>query len=433
MNLGRAARRLGRLLVHNWPLKLAAIVLAVLLYAGLVASQDSNTFPGLIKVTPLNQPADTVITNQLKDVDQIRYVAPAELGPLRAEDFRATVDLTDVKADGNPVSLRVNVTAFDPRVTILEVRPQTIQVVLDQKVSKPVQVVVVTSDPPAGITIGEIKVDPAKVTITGPSASVNRIVSARVSVTVDASQLNIVRDVKPDLVDERGEVVNGVELSPALVHVEVPVYTNLSNRSVPVNPVVTGVPAAGFRVASVEVDPLTVTVEGDQDQLQALVSADTAPVPVSGATRDITAEVAFSLPTGVGVVGVSTARVTVHMAAVTETRTFPAGIRLDGRSPALEYEVSETQVLLTLFGSTAVLDRLGSTPIVISISVATLDPGRHAVVVVPTLSSTIRIAAISPETVTVTVTARPTPTPVSTPTPVPSAEPSAPVEPTPTP
>ena len=69
-------------------------------------------------------------------------------------------DLTGVKPDGNPVILRVNVTAFDPRVDILETRPRTIQVVLDQKISKPVQVAVVTSDPPAGITIGEIKVDP---------------------------------------------------------------------------------------------------------------------------------------------------------------------------------------------------------------------------------------------------------------------------------
>ena len=433
MNAGRAVRRLGRLIVHNWPLKLAAIALATFLYAGLVASQDSNTFPGLIKVTPVNIPADTVITNQLKDVDQIRYIAPADLGPLRAEDFRATVDLTGVKPDGNPVILRVNVTAFDPRVDILETRPRTIQVVLDQKISKPVQVAVVTSDPPAGITTGEVKVDPKVVTVTGPSASVNQVVSARVSVTIDASQLNIVRDVKPDLIDENGEVVTGVDMAPALVHVEIPVYTNLSNRTVPVNPVVTGVPGAGFRVASVAVDPLTVTVEGDQDQLRTLVSADTAPVPVSGATHDVTAQVAFSLPTGVSVVGVSTAKVTVHIEAVTETRTYVAGIRLDGRDPALQYEASETQVLLTVFGSTADLDRLSATPIVIAINVAGLAPGTHDVTVVPSLPSVVTVAAISPESIKVTVTPRPTPTPAPTPTAQPSVQPSASPAPSPTP
>lgn len=433
MNVGRAARRLGGLIVHNWPLKLAAVVLATLLYAGFVASQDNNTFPGLVKVTPVNQPANTVITNTIRDVDQIRYIAPAELGPLRAEDFKATVDLTGLKADGNPVSLRVNVTAYNPQVTILDVRPRNVQVVLDQKISKQVQVVVDTSDPPPGITVGEIKVDPAMVTITGPSGSVNRVVSARVAVTVDASQLNIVRDVKPDLVDESGEVITGVDLDPPLVHVEVPVYTNLSNRTVPVNPVVTGVPAAGFRVASVEVDPLTVTVEGDQDQLQALVSADTAPVPVSGATRDITSDVAFALPTGVQVVGAQTAKVVVHIEAVTETRTFPAGIRLDGRKPGLEYEATEKNVLLTLFGSTADLDRLGASAIVISINVADLEPGTNQVAVVPSLPSAITVAAISPESITVTVSERPTPTVPPSPTPQPSLEPSPALEASPTP
>ncbi len=435
MNARRGARRLARVIVHNWPLKLAAVVLATLLYAGLVASQDSSTFPGLIKVTPVNYPSNTVITNQLKDVDQIRYIAPTDLGPLRAEDFRATVDLTDVKPDGNPVSLRVNVTAFDPRVTILEVRPRTIQVVLDQKVSKQVKVVVVLSEPPAGIQVGDVTVTPPEVTITGASALVNDVVGARVGVTVDASELDIDRNVRPDLVDGTGEVVTGVDSDPLFVNVKVSVYTNLSNRTVPVNPIVTGTPGAGFRIASVEVEPLTVTVKGDQDQLRTLVAADTAPVPVSGATRDITSEVAFALPTGVTAVGAQTARVTVHILAVTETRTFPAGIRLDGRQAPLEYEASETQVLLTLYGSTADLDRLGATPIVISVNVAALEPGANEVTLVPSLPSAVSVAAISPQTINVTVTERPTPTPVPTPSPEPSGAvgPSPSATPTPSP
>ena len=134
-----------------------------------------------------NQPPDTVLTNQLRDVEQIRYLAPAEVGNLRAEDFQATVDLADVEPDGNPVTVRVNVTAVDPRVTILEVRPRSIQVILDQKVSKEVPVVVDLSEPPEGLEIGEVTVSPEVVTVTGPSAQVNRVVAARVSATIDAS------------------------------------------------------------------------------------------------------------------------------------------------------------------------------------------------------------------------------------------------------
>lgn len=411
MNAGRGLRRLGRVIVHNWPLKLGAVLLATLLYAGLVASQDSNTYPGPVPVFVENQPPDTVLTNQLRDVEQIRYLAPAEVGGLSAEDFRATVDLADVEPDGSPVTVRVNVTAVDPRVTILEVRPRSIQVTLDQKISKQVAVVVDVSEPPDGLEIGEVTVSPEEVTVTGPSTQVNLVVAARVSATIDASAVNVDRDVQPDPVDQSGEVVMNVDLDPGLVNIKVPVYENLQNRTVPVNPTVTGTPGAGFRISSVEVAPLVVTVEGDLDQLQALVAADTAPVAVSGATRDVTADVAYALPTGVTPVGAQTARVTVRIQPVTETRTFTAGIRLDGRQPDLLYEASETQVLLTLYGSSADLDRLDASPIVISLNVAALEPGVNEVPVVPSLPSAITVAAISPETVTVTVTPRPTPTP----------------------
>jgi YbbR domain-containing protein len=430
---GRGLRRLGAVIVHNWPLKLGAVILATLMFAGLVASQDSNTYPGPIPVFVENQPPDTVLTNQLRDVEQIRYLAPAEVGNLRAEDFQATVDLADVVPDGNPVTVRVNVAAVDPRVTILEVRPRSIQVILDQKISKEVPVVVDLSEPPEGLEIGEVTVAPEVVTVTGPSAQVNLVVAARVSATIDASAVNVDRDVQPDPVDASGEVVTNVDLDPGLVNIKVPVYENLQNRTVPVNPTVTGTPGAGFRISSVEVAPLVVTVEGDLDQLQALVAADTAPVAVSGATRDVTAEVAYALPTGVTPVGTQTARVTVHIQPVTETRTFTAGLRLDGRQPDLLYELSETRVLLTLYGSSADLDRLDTSPLVISLNVAALEPGVNDVPVVPSLPSAITVAAISPETVTVTVTPRATPTP----SPGTSGEPgpgaSAPANPAPSP
>jgi len=433
VNIGRSTRRVVGFVIHNWPLKLAAIGLATLLYAGLVASQDSNTYPGPITVLPVNQPAGTVITNQWKDVEQIQYIAPADLGRLRADDFRATVDLANVKPDGNPVSLRVNVTAVDPRVTILDFRPRTIQVVLDTKVSKTVKVIVTQSEPPPNLQVGEATVTPPEVVVTGPSAAVNLVVNARVTATIDGSGVNVDRDVTPDAVDAAGEVVTGVNLDPSSVHVKIPVYTNLENRTLPVNPIVTGTPAAGFRIGSVDVSPLVVSVEGDQAQLQDLVAADTAPVPVSGATRDVTSQVAYSLPTGVSVIGDQTAKVTVHIEAVTETRTFVAGIRLDGRQAALQYEASETRVLLTLFGSTADLDRLAGSPLVVALNVADLGPGAHDVPVVPSLPSAVTVAATSPETVTVTVTERPAPAPPPTATPVESTRPSPSAGPSPSP
>jgi YbbR domain-containing protein len=423
INLRRYARRTVAFIVHNWPLKLAAIVVATMLYFGLVVSRDSSVYPGPIRVVPINQPAGTVITNDIRDVEQVRYLAPADAGRLTAEDFRATVNLADVKADGNPVNVRVDVTAIDPRVTILEVTPRSIQIVLDQSIRKTVDVVVDRGTPPAGLDIGETVVDPPQVAVLGAATAVNRVVSVRASTPIDASGLDIDREVQPVPIDASGEVVTGVELDPRTVHVTIPVYTNKESRTLPVNPIITGTPAAGFRIAAIEVTPLAVSVEGDQDQLVTLIRADTEPVPVFGATTDITMDVALALPTGVTPLGVSAISVKVRIEPVTETRTFTAGLRLDGRQPSLDYTVGVDRVLLTLYGSVVSLDRLDAAPIVVGLNVATLGPGPHEVPVVPSLPSGVTVADLSPQTVTVTVTVPATPTPPA-PTPSPTPSPS---------
>lgn len=428
MNVRRALRRAVRVVVHNWPLKLAAIGLATLLYVGLVATQGSSTYPGPIPIIIVHQPAETVVTNQLRDVEQVRYVAPADVGRLTAEDFRATVDLTNVQPTGTPTNVRVSVEAIDPRVTIIDVVPRSVQVVLDQSISALVPVDVVRGPAPSGVDVGDTTYTPQKVTVLGPSTAVNKVIAVRVNVTLDPNGLDFDREVEGTPVDASGTVVTGVEVSPRTIHVTIPLFTNKQSRSVPVNPVLTGTPAPGFRVSGIDVSPLTVSVEGDADQLASLTAADTAPVAIFGTTRDVTATVALALPSGVVPVGVSTVNVTVHVTAVTETRTYTAGLRLDGEDPALTYTPSVTSVLLTLYGSTADLDQLAAAPVVVALDVAGLAPGKHQLTVVPSLPSGITVVAIEPPSVTVTIAAQPAPGSSSAgpgPTPAPSATTSA--------
>lgn len=425
MNARRIGRGLAGLVTHNWPLKLAALVLAGLLYAGLVATQDSNTYTGPIAIKAINQPTGTIVTNQLRPVEEVKYLAPVEVGRLTADDFRATVDLTSLKPTGVAASVRVSVEALDPRVTIIEIRPRTIQVILDGLVTTTVPIRVESGDVPPGIDAGETSFTPEQVTISGPSSAVKRVVAVRARVALDPGGIDFDRDVTPDAVDAEGEVVTGVEISPRTIHVTIPLFTNKESRTLPVNPIVTGAPAPGFRIAGVDVTPLVVSVEGDAEQLTTLLQADTAPVAVFGATRDVSATVALALPPGVLTLGSLTVTVVVRVEAITETRTFSAGFRLDGRETGLGYSISESAVLLTLFGSVADLDRLAATPLVVGINVAGLDPGTHQVSVVPILSSGVAIAAMAPETVTVIITLPPTPTPSASPIPSDGASPSA--------
>lgn len=436
MNARRIGRRVLGAIVHNWPLKVAALVLATLLYVGLVATQGSATYPGPIPVLAVNVPAKTIVTNQLRTIDEVRYIAPADLGRLTADDFHATVDLANLQPTGLPQSVRVAVVASDPRVTILEVRPRTVSVVLDEAVSSTVPVTIVRSTAPPGIEVGDATYSPQKVEVDGPSTAVKKVVSVRVDVSLDPNGNDYDQEVQGTPVDASGAQVSGVTLNPRTIHVTIPLYRNKQSRNVPINPVLTGEPAPGFRVSGVDVTPLTVTLQGEADTLAKLNAADTAPIAVFGATRDVTAEVSFALPTGVTPLSSSTARVVVHIKPVTETRTFTAGLRLDGADPAMTYDLATQRVLLTVFGSTADLDLLGSNAITVGIDVSQMGPGRHVITVVPSLPSGVSVVTISPQSVTVIITA-PSPSPSDPPAsgdvPSPAAEPTPTPTPTPAP
>ena len=66
-------------LVRNWPLKLAAAALATLLYAGLVLSQNAQTWPGSVPIQAVKLPASAVLLSNLGDVRDIRFFAPADV------------------------------------------------------------------------------------------------------------------------------------------------------------------------------------------------------------------------------------------------------------------------------------------------------------------------------------------------------------------
>ena len=80
-----------RFLVHNWPLKLAAVGLATLLYGGLVLSQSTQSFTSPVPIQIEDPPADVLVLSNLGSVTRIDYVAPPDLGlRIDSASFAAT-------------------------------------------------------------------------------------------------------------------------------------------------------------------------------------------------------------------------------------------------------------------------------------------------------------------------------------------------------
>jgi YbbR domain-containing protein len=398
-------------LVHNWPLKLAAVGMATLLYGGLVASQSTQTLSDI--VIPINAvpPAGTFILTVIDPVTEIRYFAPSGTRPL-SSDFEASIDLSGIQPGSGPQRVTVHVISIDDRITVVGVQPSAVTVDLDRLGTKTIDVVVDHDQAPGGLELGEITVTPSQVDVSGPASVIERVVTARANVIIQPSGIDVDQDINLVAVDDLGEAVGQVDVEPRAAHVTIPVFSDRESRTLPVNPVIGGDPAAGFEVAAVTVDPLTILVEGDADQLAQLVRVDTALIPLSGVSSDLTVTVDLALPTGVLAVGNDPISVTITLRPVTATRTFSAGVRLIGAGRGLSYSVDPDRLLVTIGGSVADLDRLSGSALVADLDVNGLQPGTAVVPVTFQLPTGATLVSATPSSVSVTITGTsPTPTP----------------------
>jgi YbbR domain-containing protein len=405
--------RFLRFIFRNWPLKLAAIALSTLLYAGFVLSQTTKEFPGSVPIETANQASDVIVLSDLGTVSHIRYVSPGDLG-LRVDSasFMATVDLAGIDPASGPVSRRVTVVAVDPRVQVLGAEPGTIVVTLDRVKSRTVPVHAELGTVPPGFEVGEPTVDQASAKVTGPASVIDKVVEVVARVPVDPSGIDTNRMVDLVAVDAAGEPLIPVDIEPASVQVKVAVFTDRRTRTLPVNAVVVGTPAAGFEVSSVTATPVTVQVEGDANDLASLDRADTTPISVTGISSNLTSTVSLHLPDGVQALGDGKVTVTVSLRPLTGTRTFDAGLTLVGTRADRVYALSTTHVLVTVGGSLADLDRLSGSSLVLTIDVTGMDLGSHQVAPTPNLTTGLSLISVSPSPITVTVSQ---PAPSSTP------------------
>lgn len=409
-------RRVLGFVFHNWPLKLAAVVLASLLYAGLVLSQNAQTWRGNVPIIPLRQPASVFLVGQVQDVTSIRYFAPPDVAArLSSASFTATMDLSGATVTPeNPfVTVKVDVKAADERVQILDYEPQVLRVQLDPLISKSVPVEVSRGAVPAGLQVFDPVLSSSSVTVSGPESVVHLVTAAQARVLIQPSGLDVDQQVDLIAVDASGNAMTPVDLEPSSVRVQIRVGSQLQSRTLPVNPVVVGTPAAGYEIASVSVTPSVTTVDGEADALANLARIDTAPVSLSGASSTVTTTVQLALPPNVGALAGGTAQVTVQLRQTTGTRTFQAGVTLVGARSDRLYALSVSQVTITVGGTTGALQALNPATISALAEAAGLGIGPNEVGLRVALPQGISLVAISPPSIVVTVSVPATPAPTT--------------------
>jgi len=413
-----------RILLRNWHLKLSAVLLATVLYTGLVFSGQFSESSIQVRVEQANVPPNSFVLSGDVGFVEVTYRTTTELAPsVTAAAFVARVDLSayDMDRAPEPQVLEIDVSPVSEGIEVTAVEPSSVRVELDRVESRTVPVEVDTGTIPDGIEIDDPVVSPDEVQVRGPASVVDQVDHALAPISIQTAALDFNEPVNLVAVDIEGQPVDvgRIDIDPEAVSVQVDVRFTETTQTVPVRPDISGTPAAGFALETLSIEPSLVTLRGLPGALAGISEVLTEPLSIAGVSGDQTFEVELVLPADTRLADesdtTSVITVTAGIVPSVSSRTFVVGIVCEGAGnnaclPAID------QVTLTLSGPGGALSGLDAGDVTPTLDVSGLAPGVYDLQPsIGTLPDGVELLALTPGTISVTIEAPATPTPTPAP------------------
>ncbi|HEY7451850.1 MAG TPA: CdaR family protein [Candidatus Limnocylindria bacterium] len=397
------------LVLRNWPLKVGALLLSILLYAGLVYSGSftEQQVTG-VPIRAVNQPLNTyLLTGELGTVDVGYRASAGAAATVTISTFSASVDLAayDMTQAGEPQLLPVEVRSLDDEVEVLHWAPLEVSVILDRLGVRTIRVVVDRGEVPTGLEIGSPNVMPTTVQAQGPESRLRLVTHALARVRIDPSGIDVSEQVDLVPVDVDGEPVSAVELSPSTASIEIEVSTAETSKTVPVAPDLEGTLPPGLTLSSITSDPATVTLFGPPEVLAGVVSVATEPIDLGTVTADGVIDATLVLPEDTRLAGDAEPSVALTITVQTElaSRTILAGPVCQNVGAGLTCQPQSGQIPVTVGGTRAAIAALTPAQVIPILNMAGLGEGNHQVTPTVTLPTGITLVQpLGPVAVTLT-------------------------------
>ena len=406
---------LRRIVTADLPLKLTAVLVSVIFWVvtflSAPASEVVREFAGRVAVErPDSIPPGYVLQGQLGDVGVRLKGTEAALGNVVGSDLHATLDLgaADVH-NAQPQDVPVHVEVATPGVKVESVAPATVTVRIEPITSRALAVQArFANSPPAGTFAGDPAITPSQVRVSGAESQVARIAALYATVGFGDAVTDLVQSVQPRAVDASGAVIEGLTVDPAVVQLTVPVLPTATTRTVPVVPAVRGAVAAGYWITRVTIDPAVVTVRGEGSAVSTIDQVATAPIDVSGLGSDKTFQVGLLLPAeGTSLVKATAATVTVSVAPLTGSRSFPLiAVQATGLGSGFVAESDPPTVGIVVAGSVPALSGITTGQVVATVDATGKGPGTYPLDVVVRTPAGTTAQSVQPTRVTLTIRTR---------------------------
>lgn len=411
--------RLTRSLFSSLTTFVIALVLAIAIWAIAVRANDPiETLTFEVPVDVVGQPADAEVINRPPQSVLITIEGPSSaLDQALPSDFRGVIDLNGGTYGESEVPIQVQ--SDSDQVEIVSIFPESAQIRLDQIVTRDVPLQLqVRGEASRGHRLGDVRLEPEAVQITGSADRVDQLAEGRITVFVDDAREDIVEMRRPTFYDFEGNVAStaGLTVSPQEVEAILPVIELAGFAEKPISALWTGEPAPGHRLLDVRVEPDSVQVTGSPDQLDTLF-VQTEPIDITGLTESVTQQVSLDLPEGVTPVDLQPVFVTVEVVPIRTSAVVQRPVEVRALEEGLEAIVEPQEVRVFMFGPLPVLESLAEDDVRITVDALGLVSGTHVLEPLVTVSANeVEVRSTQPAQVTVIITGVITPSETTTPT-----------------
>src|SRR5205823_2779429 len=364
-----------RIFVHDLPLKLAAVILAVLFAVANAQTaappQIVVTFDGRVPIERPDVPSGFALRGNLGDVG-VTLRGPAGVADhLSVSDLHATLDLAGIDSGQGPRDAKVVVTTSNDAVKVVDVTPPTVSVRLERITSRTLAVQTrLANEPPKGSQAGQTSVSPTEVRVIGPESSVAQIAAVFATVRFGDVTTDLTQSAPAIPVDAQGLPIDGLQVEPGVAVVTVPVLPTATTRTVPVLWSLRGAVANGFWISRVTTDPIAVTVSREQNIIGSPERVDTALVDVTGLNATKSFRAPLLLPEGATLLNPVDATVTVTVVPIAGTRPFLQAIVVQNLAPNTAGDTDVGTISVVVAGPANTLAVLTTDQVVVSVDAA---------------------------------------------------------------
>ena len=383
----------NKLISGTLSLRLLSIVLAVCLWSLVVNTEDpieTRTFSN-VEVEIINS---DVISNlnqsyQIKNGERISFSIRGKksiVDKMKKSDFEVTADLSELSSV-NAVPIKIVAKKYANNIEIVFGNDKTLTLEIEdmQQIQVPV-IAETTGNAADGYTVGTKTTNPNLVSIKGPVSIVKDLKQVKVLVDISGADKDIVTEVTPICYDSDGKQVSSdrIMLDASKIKVNIEIWRT---KKIDLTVRTTGTPADGYTVGTIDYEPQSIYVAGENDDLKNISELELPVVNVRGKKSAVEKTVdlnSISLPKGITLAQTDTSvmiKVNIDQTDEKNLTISSDDISIINNDQNYQVEFLDDSLRLTLSGLKTAVANTTISDLNPQIDLSGLETGEHTVTI----------------------------------------------------